>query len=140
MKIKTDFITNSSSSSFIVVAVPDWFNTSLEELKKIDRLPTMHLNTFTDKHLKRLTKIINEQTDLLKEGKKIRERDCIDADDLDAYNIIECLLEDFILSYHELDFVENDGFIQGEKIEVVDDLFLSIHRHEFEKVYEVINK
>lgn len=140
MKIKSDFVTNSSSSSFIVVAVPDWFNTSIEKLKKKSVPPMINIHDFTDKHLENLTKIVNDQINSLKECETIRERDCLDAITADAYIITECVLEDFTLAYQQFDFVENDGFIKGIKTEVVDELFLNIHRNEFEKVYEAINK
>jgi len=140
MKIKTDFVTNSSSSSFIVVSVPDWFNTSVEEIKKIDILPMISIHSFTNDHLERLTKIVNEQINVLKKCETIHERDCLDEDTLDAYVITECVLDDFILADVEVTGIEDDGYIRGQDIKYLDEVFLNVHKNEFQKILEGIKK
>lgn len=64
MKIRCDFVTNSSSTSFVLTAKEDIIDANLEHFKKTDKIGLVQLLTFVKDELKKTghtTKINNEE-------------------------------------------------------------------------------
>lgn len=118
MKIKYDFVTNSSSTAFVVM-IPNNFHTSEEEMKNF------YDNSSDDEiELKRLFEELPDCLESLKEGNNICH---YGMDGLHTiYNIIldMCSEHKFILSSLEIDG-EGNNIIQGVKEETIESMLIN---------------
>ncbi len=121
MKIKTDFVTNSSSTAFVVM-IPNKFYTSEDEMKN---LYDNECSSDEEIEYDKLFKETPECIESLKEGRNLWYYG-MDGLHPTIYNIIleMCSNHNFILSTLDIDN-EGNNIIQGVKEEYIESLLIN---------------
>lgn len=135
MKVKLDFITNSSSISYIVCA-PNWLELSFED-KDVKYAADLYSDrkTSSESLFKMMVKLLKQ----LKNNKLISSGDLKHGEWLGYYSL--CTF--FNSSTYEITNFETGpggGFIENISIEKLNNIFLSVNRNLIESSFKFLKK
>lgn len=121
MKVKTDFITNSSSIAYIVM-MPNNFYLSEDEIREIYKEPRSLYYEDSPPTEKEVIKELAECMEILKEGNNIWHSGSVGVSQIVYCMITDiCQDHDFILTSIDINS-EGSNIIQGVKEEVIEKL------------------
>lgn len=130
MKIRNDYVTNSSATGY-VVCVPTSFNPDYDTLKKmskdwgyIDDIDPSEL----DEHYLEVSNLIEE----IQRGKDVYQWDCQQAD---SFYLLAHILEKFILATYDI-HSDGDGMMLAVSPKKIEDIFMEFHKINITKVVE----
>lgn len=131
MKVRLDYVTNSSATGYIV-CVPRTFDPSNDEIMKaLEDMPYFTIGEFDDKEVDEILKDIKDCVINLQSGQDVYQYDTPG----EAFYATSYLLRGFVLGDFDI-HSDGDGLIMQIKPEVIEEIFMEFHKMNIREMVE----